>query len=52
MFSGLVQCFSDFMGSSKRADERESQEESKAETQCYFRNNFIMGKNDKKRLRV
>jgi hypothetical protein len=32
------------MGSSKRADERDSQEESEAETQGYFRNNFITKK--------
>jgi hypothetical protein len=34
--AGPVQFFSDFMDSSKRPDERNSQEESEAETQDYF----------------
>jgi hypothetical protein len=40
VFSGLVQSFSDFMDSSKGADERDSQEESEAKTQYSFLDNF------------
>jgi hypothetical protein len=40
VFSVLVQSLSDFMDSSKGADERDSQEESEAKTQYSFPDNF------------